>query len=469
MNASKIATFAVGPIGGALLGVVLLPVTAWLFPIEDVGRIAMLQVVLGFSVLLFSLGLDQAYVREYHEEENKHVLLKTTALPGLCLLIIALIACLVRPELLSVALFSVASIKLTYMVAICVLAAFVSRFLSLILRMQEKGLIFSLSQILPKATILFVIGGYYLFQASFDLTNLVLAYLFSGVAVAAYLGWVTRDDWLPALALKVDKDRLRELLRFGGPLILGGVAFWGLTAMDRVFLRTYSTFEELGVYSVSVGFASIGNILQSVFSVVWAPIVYKWVAAGADLKKVDAVTQIVLLAVVVLFSLAGMLSWIASLILPSGYEKVQYLVVACLGYPLFYTLSETTVVGIGVARKTVYSLAASALALAVNLAGNFALVPKYGAAGAAVSTAIAFWIFLVARTEFSCLVWRSLPRLKLYLLTFVSLAMSVAFAFSVEAYFQIWFAGWSALLVTTVFLFRDVLVGWAKSPVWRQG
>ena len=70
MNVRKIAGFAVGPIGGAFLGFITLPLTAWFFSTEDIGRIALLQIVLGFTTMLFSLGLDQAYVREYHEKEN---------------------------------------------------------------------------------------------------------------------------------------------------------------------------------------------------------------------------------------------------------------------------------------------------------------------------------------------------------------------------------------------------------------
>jgi len=39
LNARKIAAFAVGPIGSAALGLLIVPFTAWYFPAEDVGRI----------------------------------------------------------------------------------------------------------------------------------------------------------------------------------------------------------------------------------------------------------------------------------------------------------------------------------------------------------------------------------------------------------------------------------------------
>ncbi|MFX6555802.1 lipopolysaccharide biosynthesis protein, partial [Acinetobacter baumannii] len=52
-------------------------------------------------------------------------------------------------------LYGIASIYLSLLSLICFIVALVARFLSLILRMQERALAFSMSQLLPK--ILFLI------------------------------------------------------------------------------------------------------------------------------------------------------------------------------------------------------------------------------------------------------------------------------------------------------------------------
>ena len=69
MNLKTIGLFSLGPVIAAALGLIYIPIITWMFTQEDVGRIAMFQVAISFSVLLFSLGLDQSYVREYHETE----------------------------------------------------------------------------------------------------------------------------------------------------------------------------------------------------------------------------------------------------------------------------------------------------------------------------------------------------------------------------------------------------------------
>ncbi|MDQ7985754.1 oligosaccharide flippase family protein [Pseudomonas sp. G34] len=461
MNAKKVVSFAVGPIGGAALGFITLPVVTWFYSAEDIGRIAMLQVVSSFCVLLFSLGLDQAYVRDYHESVDKPALLKAALLPGLLLLVVGLAFCFIVPDFISQALFSVDSVLISVLVALCFGATFVSRFLSLILRMQEKGLAFSMSQVLPKLLFLSVIGFYILFSFGFDFLYLIIAQTLSVVAVTLVYGWNTRQEWLAALSRKIDREKLKPMLRFGAPLIMGGVAFWGLTAMDKLFLRSLSTFEELGIYSVASSFAAVAVILQSIFSTVWAPTVYKWAAEGINTEHIDQITEYVLVAVVILFSLAGIFSWVVTYLLPPSYASVQYVLVPCMAYPLFYTLSEATGVGLGIARKSAYTMIASILAVVINYIGNYWLIPIFGAAGAAIATASAFWVFLVVRTEFAIIVWRRMPRLKLYCLTLTCLVVSIFFVFLGREHYSLFVLLWCGGLcvsLLSLFLKRGVKV-----------
>lgn len=425
MTPKKIAAFALGPLAGAVLGFLTLPIITWFFSQEDIGRLALLNVVTSFSTLLFSLGLDQAYVREFHEAKSQPALFKTTLLPGLLLLTITLAVLLSLGNVISLWLFDIDSRFLSVLVSVVILSIFISRFLSLILRMKEQGLAYSMSQVLPKLLLVLIIVGYIAFSAAKNITNLVLANVAATLFVCLIYAWNTRKEWLAGLKEKIDYAYLKSLLSFGTPLIFGGLAFWGLTATDKILLKELSSYEQLGLYSVAVSFAAAATIFQSIFSTVWAPTVYKWAAAGEGLDKIHKVNRYVLLAVIVLFSFAGLLSWVATLILPSNYAAVQWILISCLGYPLLYTLSETTAVGIGISRRSTFSMLASILAFVANIFGNWWLIPTWGAAGAAVSTCVAFWVFFVLRTEFAIYLWKPMPRLALYSYTGLLVAGAV--------------------------------------------
>jgi len=459
MNPKKIVAFTLGPLGAALLGFITLPILTWFFSQEDIGRLAMLNVVTGLSVLLFSLGLDQAYVREFHESENQPALLKVTIFPGFMFLIAVLTTLLSIDNIISNSLFAIDSFELSLLAALAIFCTFVSRFLSLILRMNEQGVAYSMSQLLPKLLMILIILSYVILNVSKSFTNLVIANVSAITFVSIVYAWNTRNEWLLSLSQSIDLNYLRELLKFGMPLILGGLAFWGLTATDKILLKELSNYQQLAIYSVSVSFAAAATIFQSVFSTIWAPTVYKWAANNENLDKIQAVNRYVLLAVIILFCLAGLFSWVVALILPSNYNAVQWILIACLGYPLFYTLSETTVVGIGVTRRSGFAMLAAVSSLLVNFLGNLCLIPLWGAAGAAVSTCVSFWVFFILRTEFAIYVWRKIPRVSLYSYTCLLILGAVINSLFGNIYsLQLKFF-WLLMLLSTFFSFKKEFLG----------
>ena len=464
MNARKILAFAIGPIGNAALGLLTLPVITWLFSADDVGRISMLNVAVSFCVLFFSLGLDQAYVREYHGESDRGQLLKNVAFPGLLMIVVISAAFLLFPGSLSALLFEQKDTAISWLIMLILLASFINRFLSLILRMQEKGMAFSLSQLMPKLMTLIVIGLCYVLFTQHTLMQLVVANAVGFIAVSLMLMWSSRADWIAALRSSLDYGKLKAMLKFGYPLILGGLAFWGLTTVDRMFVRAYSGFEQLASFSVAGSFAGVASILQRVLSTVWAPMVYKLAESneGGEQQMVTKVTQCMLIAVVCLFSLGGLFSWLVDFVLPANYVNVKYILVASLGFPLLFTLSETTAVGIGLSRKTAYTMLASLSALLINVVANALLVPRFGAGGAAVSTCLAFWAFLILRTEFSIISWKTMPRFEMYFFTFLCLAGASVSALAGEKMKYELFVYWGVLLAVVLVRNLRFLKSFAK-------
>ncbi len=219
----------------------------------------------------------------------------------------------------------------------------------------------------------------------------------------------------------------------------------------------YSDFESISVYSITVSIAGAALVIQSIFSTVWAPIVYKLaLQEGGDIK-IFAITRYVTLAVVIAFSLGGLFSWVVPLFLPEEYYEVEYLLPACLGYPLLYALSEATMVGLGVARRSGLTMLAAIVALMVNVVGNYLFVPKYGASGAAGTTALTFFIFLVLRTEFSCRVWKPFARSYVYGFSLAAVLLSLLGLYAGTNRLVVQTL-WIGLLVFTCLYFRAELI-----------
>jgi len=414
LNLKSIIQFSIGPLGVAFFGFITIPILTWVFQPEDIGKFTMLQLTSTLFILIFSLGLDQAYIREHYESENKAQLIKTSILPGLFLLLLFFSFFVFFPKLISVILFNISSQILSVLVITYIIFAFLSRFLSLILRMEEKGLAYSASQIFPKILFLLVILYYYFYYTKYNLTDLIFAHTLSVILVFFVFLWNTKSVWKSSFNQKIDRKKLKAMLHYGIPLTFGGIAYWGLTAIDKIFLRYFSNYEQLGLYSVSVNFAGAALILQTIFSTIWAPTVFKWANSEDGFIKINKVREYLLLGVIFIFLISGTFSWLIDFILPKNYLDVKYILLSCLCYPLLYTISETTVIGINIVKKTSYSMIASLISFIFNLIFCYLLIPNYGAIGAGISTSFSFLIFLILRTEFSNFLWKKTPRLKIY-------------------------------------------------------
>ena len=459
MNTKKILSFAVGPLLNALISLAILPLLTWVYTPEVIGRLAMLNVAASLVILVFSLGLDQAFVREYHESKNRESLFKLVFLPGGLLLLFTLAILLIfDTSVLSRFVIGLKGNDLSYYIAIYIFCIFSIRFFALILRMTERGIAFSISQALPKFLILLGIACIVIYdKKGTGIELLFQLYSASIVITLSLLIWVTRKHGVYSFKNSIEWNKLRELLNFGLPLVFGGAAFWGLTAMDKVFLRNLSSFEELGLYSVAVSFAGAAIIVQSVFSTIWAPTVYKWASENENLDKIEKITDLMLGIVVFIFCMAGLFSWLVMYILPEEYKQVPYLLVTCMVYPLLYTLSECTAVGIGIMKRTRLAMFAVLIALLVNLLGNYYLVPILGASGAATSTAISFFILLVLRTELSILVWRPIKRMKIYIFSFCYGGCAILFSLFGEYFDGLFIVVWYILMVIFIYAWRKYI------------
>lgn len=465
MNKKVILGYAIGPIGVGLISILSLPLMTWFFSAEDIGRISMLQIFTTFIVLLFSLGLDQAYVREYHEAKDKYALLKSVIFPSACICIFILCSIIIYDkELISDYLYEIPSFKLSLLTVLCFICALLSRFLGLIVRMQERSLAFSMSQLLPKLLFLFMIIIVITLTKKNNIDALVVLYTISLLTTFIVFLYNTRFEWTKAVYKPLDLIKIKGYLIFGMPLILGGLASWGLKIMDRIFLKEFSTYSELGVYSVAMSITGVTAIFAGVFNTIWSPQVFKWISQGSDCHtQVENALEYLLAATSFFIILSALLSWVITYFLPVEYQMIEFFITICFIGPLFYTLSEVSGIGITISKKTKYSMASSFIAMFSNFVLNYLLVPHYGAAGAAISTSISFMIFLICRTEFSKYSWYKYNTNKMYLIATFLLIFSIVIGLDILP-FWLRILICLFLLALNIFIFnKTVKIAWNKA------
>lgn len=415
MNARKILGYALGPIGSAAFGLISLPLISWYFPAEDIGRIVLLQTIASLTVLILGLGLDQAYIREYYAAENKAALFKLFSLAPLILVIVASVFIAVwNIAWPSEIIFSLSNQTLGALFLLFLTTTLFTRFLALILRMQEKALAFSFSQLTPKFLILALVLSYILFGLPTDTVNLVFAYTAAQIFTVALLVYQTRHELLAAFKANWSAEMQRTGLRYGLPLAFGNLAYWGFTSVDRFVLKEMANLEQLGIYSMAISFSAVALIFQSIFSTIWAPLVFKWVKENTNLDKIGGITLSMTTLITAIICLVGIFSPIVTWFLPEKYAPVQFILLSSMLFPLFYTLTEVSGIGLNVVKRTWLITAVNIAAFMINFSLLYLLIPKTGAKGAAMASAVSFWAFFIIKSELSSRLWQALPRRKIY-------------------------------------------------------
>jgi O-antigen/teichoic acid export membrane protein len=121
-------------------------------------------------------------------------------------------------------------------------------------------------------------------------------------------------------------------------------------------------------------------------------------------------------------------------------------------------LADASSVGIGIKRKTIYSLLAAILALVANVIGNWFLIPKFGASGAAMASANAYFLYFVITTEASSLLWISFERWRMYCFIIVLILLSLVFnTITLESYTFV-VLSYLIVLLASLFVFKRQLL-----------
>jgi O-antigen/teichoic acid export membrane protein len=199
------------------------------------------------------------------------------------------------------------------------------------------------------------------------------------------------------LGLQFSRELLREMNRFGMPLVPSALALWAINFIDRIFIAHYKGQAEVGVYSVAVRISSAVVFLMIAFRLAWPAFAYS-LDDDREAKRTYSYVLTYLLFLCSWISLAlGVLApWLVHLLArgPGFARAADAVALLCFGATAYagYTV---VAIGIGRARQTQFNWVVSGIAAAVNIGLNVALIPPYGMIGAAISTLAAYLTLFV--------------------------------------------------------------------------
>lgn len=396
----KFLSFSIGGYVNAVIGFFMLPFITRILTPEEYGIASLIAVLVDMLVIMCSMGLDQGLVRFFYEEDEDNrgrLLYNSISYPIIFFFILSIILFIFKDKI-TFFILNKNDNFLWKVILVSILFRILHLFSILIIRMQQKGKLFSFLNILLKVSeFLFILILYKIYKNSYKI--LILASLFSFILTSLLSIFFERKIWTFSGKEKITK---KELLKYSFPLVLTMGLTWLFASADKLTIKYFSDLNQVGLYSSSFKIVSIISVIQSGFTTFWTPIVYEHYSKNPEdtlfYKKANDYLSIIF------FSMGlGILIFrdLIVFLLGDKYYLSKFIMPMLIFIPVMYLISETTVMGISFKKKSKYFLYISIVVSITNILGNIILVPFLGAKGAAISTGISYILFFVLRTYFS--------------------------------------------------------------------
>jgi O-antigen/teichoic acid export membrane protein len=385
------AIYGLGGILSRVLAVLLLPLYTSYLGTTGFGKIELVTALTTVLVIVLGAGISSAFFRFYFDSKDdarRTLIVRTAFWFTMTMATVGLVLGVILASPIAHALKLGDDPWLVRAAAVGLWAQMNYQQLTNLFRVEERSVQFVIASvanivITVGATVLLVVG---LHKGA---TGAVVGNFVGTLAVYLVLLAYRRYQ----LGLQFDRMLLREMNRFGLPLVPSALALWAISFIDRLFVGAYKGVGEVGVYSLAVRVSSVIVFLMIAFRLAWPAFAYSIDDEAAAKRTYSYVlTYLLFVCCWISIALGTLAPWLVKILAPSkpafyrADEAVGLLSFGATAYAGYTVLA----IGIGRARQTQFNWIVSGAAAALNVALNFALIPPYGMMGAAISTAAAY-------------------------------------------------------------------------------
>jgi O-antigen/teichoic acid export membrane protein len=391
---SQSAIYGLGGIVSRLIAVFLLPIYTVYLGTKGFGQIETIVALTSVLVIVLRLGITSAFFRFYFDSEDakrRTLVVRTSFWFTMGMATLGLVV----GWIFSAQIADWLNLGDPWLVR----AGFVGLWAQMnyaqmtsLFRVEERPVQFAIASVANViitigATIALVVGGH-----KGAIGAVIGNFIGTLVVYVVLLGYRRYQ-----LGFQFDRNLLRQMNKFGLPLVPSALALWVINLIDRLFINGYKGQAEVGIYSLANRVASVIVFLLTAFQLAWPAFAYS-IKSDSVAKRTYSYVLTYLLYVTCWMSLAmgALAPWIVSLLAPHGNfsrsaEAVPVLCFATAAYSGYSVLA----IGVGRTRKTQLNWTVSGTAAIVNIVLNIVLIPPLGMMGAAWATLAAYVVLFL--------------------------------------------------------------------------
>lgn len=372
----------------------LLPILTYKLDQQDYGILSNFTGLIAFFIPVITINFVSAYSRQYYKED---VDIKSYVGTGISLQFLLTLGFAIILFFLESFIQDKTGIDpvLTRFIAIYCFVFGISELVLTTWRLEEKVWHFGIFRI-GRSLVEVALTFYFVMAMEMDYWGRVWAIL-----GAVFLGLIPVVMILIKkgyLQLKLEKQHLRHMLRYGLPLIPHALAGTILVYSDKMIITNEISLDANGLYSVAFQVALIIGLIQNSFNQAWVPWFYKTATTmnAESSKKIVRITYLyyVGLAVLTVCLIFGtpLIFMILGKEFKAGSDLVAWIAVGFL----FNGMYKMKVNYLFYKERTITIGMITVLAAILNIVLNLILIRKWGLTGAAIATSITFVFQFIA-------------------------------------------------------------------------
>lgn len=255
---------AIGQMSTKLITFLLLPLYTALLTTEEYGTVDLLATYSTVLVILAGLQMHLAIFRylvtnRENEEQIKKVCSSVVAISGIAFLVYAILFLLVRPFL---------TVPYSWYLLFHVGAAIFLNLVGGISRGLGRNAYYALGNFLA-SSITIVLNILFIAVLRLDLRYMLIAYI-AGPVIGGSVVLLKCKLWRCLSVKSIDKQSIREILRYALPLVPNELSWSVIHASDRVIVSWVLSVAVNGLIAVAAKLSSIYTTVFYIFSASWS-------------------------------------------------------------------------------------------------------------------------------------------------------------------------------------------------------
>lgn len=455
-NARRLLGYSAVSWINAAVGFILIPISAWLFAPDELGKINMLISAAAIVYAICLLGYDQGLLRFFYEcktADEKGELFRTCI--GISLVVFCIVGAisLFLFDPISRAICESSDMATVLVLLLIVVSHVMLRYAQVYWRAAERFARYAV--------------------ISFALTFLMkFCFIFAGINTFTYesalaaLAFFAISFFVLALLMNArqlfsDKrilewPQMKALGCYALPLAPAAILSFANSYIPLYAVRACSSFEDVGIFSMAVTLSAVVSVLASGVNTFWSPYVFK--NYRTHQSTIQRFHQLLVLALSVFVLLVIVGEDVVLGILGPKYITASAYFPFLLIVPLAYTVSETSGIGINISKKSKFLILFYAITVISNIALCFVLVQSIGLWGAALASSICAVLMLAMKTYVGEREYKSVSSVRFMVISFaVVFAVALANAiFGLSAIQRLIASVFGVLIILIVYGKRDL-------------